>query len=142
MAVLKYRSNDGTIKTLGLISTSGGSVTSVNGKTGAVTGLYDSKNPPPYPVRSVNGKTGAVTIETSIIKTATLTFSFSVEDIAHICKSNIVSNSNKIISIKPVLGGIFAGGIEYSNGYIITNFINRDAELVTETVTCNVVYYE
>ena len=36
-------------------------VTSVNGKTGAVTGLYDVDNPPPYPVTSVNGKTGAVT---------------------------------------------------------------------------------
>lgn len=53
-------------------------VSSVNGKTGAVTisksdvGLsnvdnvkqYSSSNPPPYPVTSVNGKTGAVTIET------------------------------------------------------------------------------
>ena len=36
-------------------------VTSVNGKTGAVTGLYDQNNQPPYPVTSVNGKTGAVT---------------------------------------------------------------------------------
>ena len=36
-------------------------VTSVNGKTGAVTGLYDASNPPPYPVTSVNGETGAVT---------------------------------------------------------------------------------
>ena len=36
-------------------------VTSVNRKTGAVTGLYDANNPPPYPVKSVNGKTGAVT---------------------------------------------------------------------------------
>ena len=38
-------------------------VTSVNRKTGAVTGLYDANNPPPYPVTSVNGKTGAVTID-------------------------------------------------------------------------------
>lgn len=38
-------------------------VTSVNGKTGAVTGLYDASNPPPYPVTSVNGKTGAVTVD-------------------------------------------------------------------------------
>ena len=36
-------------------------VTSVNGKTGAITGLYDQNNPPPYPVTSVNGKTGAIT---------------------------------------------------------------------------------
>ena len=36
-------------------------VTSVNGKTGAVTGLYDQNNQPPYPVTSVNGKTGAIT---------------------------------------------------------------------------------
>ena len=38
-------------------------VKSVNGKTGAVTGLYDANNPPPYPVKSVNGKTGVVTID-------------------------------------------------------------------------------
>ena len=38
-------------------------VTSVNGKTGAVTGLYSADNKPPYPVKSVNGKTGAVTID-------------------------------------------------------------------------------
>ena len=38
-------------------------VTSVNGKTGAVTGLYGADNAPPYPVTSVNGKTGDVVIE-------------------------------------------------------------------------------
>ena len=38
-------------------------VTSVNGKTGAVTGLYGADNVPPYPVTSVNGKTGDVVIE-------------------------------------------------------------------------------
>lgn len=36
-------------------------ITRVNGKTGDVTGLYDENNPPPYPVTSVNGKTGDVT---------------------------------------------------------------------------------
>ena len=36
-------------------------VTSVNGKTGNVTGLYSAENPPNYPVTSVNGKTGDVT---------------------------------------------------------------------------------
>lgn len=57
---------------------SGAAVTSVNGKTGAVTlsksdvGLgnvddvkqYSASNPPPYPVMSVNGKTGAINIGT------------------------------------------------------------------------------
>ena len=56
-------------------------VTSVNGKTGAVTlvkadvGLsqvdnvtqYSAKNPPPYPVTSVNGQTGAVILSASDI---------------------------------------------------------------------------
>lgn len=60
MAVLKYKSN-GKIKTLGITEYVTTSVTSVNGKTGAVTGMYDKDNPPPYPVTSVNGKTGAVT---------------------------------------------------------------------------------
>lgn len=38
-------------------------VSSVNGKTGAVTGVYDVENPPPYPVISVNGKTGRVIVD-------------------------------------------------------------------------------
>ena len=60
-------------------------VTSVNGKTGAVTlgksdvGLgsvdnvrqYSATNPPPYPVTSVNGKTGAVTLIASDLGAAT-----------------------------------------------------------------------
>lgn len=60
-------------------------VTSVNGKTGAVTlgksdvGLgsvdnvrqYSASNPPPYPVTSVNSKTGAVTVhEVPVVTTA------------------------------------------------------------------------
>ena len=39
-----------------------GAVTSVNGRTGAITGLYDASNPPPYPVRSVNGQEGDVVL--------------------------------------------------------------------------------
>lgn len=38
-------------------------VTSVNGETGAVTGVYTTEFQPPYPVTSVNGKTGDVVIE-------------------------------------------------------------------------------
>lgn len=60
MAVLKYKS-DGEVKTLGVVKSGVSGVSSVNGKTGAVTGMYDKDNPPPYPVTSVNGKTGAVT---------------------------------------------------------------------------------
>ena len=60
-------------------------VTSVNGKTGAVTlgksdvGLgsvdnvrqYSATNPPPYPVTSVNGHTGAITVrEVPVVTTA------------------------------------------------------------------------
>lgn len=59
MAVLKYKSGD-KIKTLGLVKSGVSGVSSVNGKTGAVTGVYDVDNQPPYPVTSVNGKTGAV----------------------------------------------------------------------------------
>ena len=60
-------------------------VTSVNGKTGAVTlgksdvGLgnvdnvkqYSASNPPPYPVTSVNGKTGAVTVSVPSVPSTT-----------------------------------------------------------------------
>ena len=38
-------------------------VTSVNGKTGVVTGLYDQNNQPPYPVRKINDKTGEVKLK-------------------------------------------------------------------------------
>ena len=62
MAVLKYKSGN-EIKTMGLIKSGVTGVSSVNGKTGAVTGLYDTNNQPPYPVTSVNGKTGDVNIE-------------------------------------------------------------------------------
>ena len=47
-------------------------VTSVNGKTGDVTGLYSADNPPPYPVTSVNGETGAVTVPSFTIAAAKL----------------------------------------------------------------------
>ena len=60
-------------------------VTSVNGKTGAVTlgksdiGLgnvdnvkqYSASNPPPYPVKSVNGKTGDVTVSVPTVPSTT-----------------------------------------------------------------------
>lgn len=63
MAVLKYKSGD-KVKTLGLVKSGVSGVSSVNGKTGAVTGLYDENNQPPYPVKSVNGMTGDVKIAT------------------------------------------------------------------------------
>ena len=59
MAVLKYKSGN-QIRTLGVVKSGVSGVTSVNGKTGAITGLYDAKNQPPYPVKSVNGQTGNV----------------------------------------------------------------------------------
>ena len=73
MAGIKFKNKTGQWEDLLIGSGSGSSdayspsnpppypVSSVNGKTGAVTGLYDANNPPPYPVSSVNGKTGAVT---------------------------------------------------------------------------------
>ena len=63
MAVLKYRSTDGSIKTLGANYDAGygnTGVSSINGKTGVVTGVYDVDNPPPYPVTKVDGKVGEV----------------------------------------------------------------------------------
>ena len=53
-------------------------VTSVDGKTGAVTtGAYTASNPPPYPVTSVNSKTGAVTLSASDVGAATSSHSHS-----------------------------------------------------------------
>lgn len=59
MPVLKYKSN-GTIKTLGVKEYGVAGVSSVNGKTGVVTGIYGVDNPPPYPVTKVDGNTGEV----------------------------------------------------------------------------------
>lgn len=59
MSVLKYRSKDG-IKTLGFNTSTVLGVTSVNGKMGDVTGLYDAENPPPYPVTNVMGRVGDI----------------------------------------------------------------------------------
>ena len=47
-------------------------VTSVNGKTGAVTGLYSADNKPPPPATSVTGKTGAVTVPSLAVGVAKL----------------------------------------------------------------------
>lgn len=63
MAVLKYKSGN-QIRTLGVVKSGVSGVSSINGKTGAVTGIYDENNQPPYPVKSVNGMTGDVKIAT------------------------------------------------------------------------------
>lgn len=101
MAVLKYRSTDGTIKTLGVNYDAGSGnagVSSVNGKTGVVTGVYDVDNPPPYPVTKVDGKTGEVNtfsfIEGSsfpkaITKSGGITcFSYPLQDSSSLPKGN------------------------------------------------------
>ena len=69
MAVLKYKSTDGSIKTLGVNYTADSGnvgVSSINGKTGAVTGVYDIDNPPPYPVNSVLNRTGPISGDTVV----------------------------------------------------------------------------
>lgn len=58
MSVIKYRSSDGSIKSVPIVAQSG--VTSVNGKSGIINGVYAIDNPPPYPVSSVDGNTGDV----------------------------------------------------------------------------------
>lgn len=144
MAVLKYKSN-GTIKTLGVTESGVSGVSSVNGKTGIVTGLYDQNNQPPYPVTSVNGKTGNVVISASTIKSAILAFNFRSEDGAHVCQTQIVNSADKIISIKPKLVNVFAGGIDYSGGFLITtlfSFYDGNMNIYTNQIECEVIYYE
>lgn len=144
MAVLKYKSG-GEVKTLGVVK-SGTSVvsgvSSVNGKTGVITGVYDTNNQPPYPVRSVNGITGDVNIDIQSIKTVVLTFTFSSEDAAHICSTSIVNNVNKVLDIIPYIAKCFRGGIKYENGYLITSFLNSNGAIYTQSVECRVIYYE
>ena len=95
-------------------------VTSVNGKTGEVTGIYDENNPPPYPVKSVNGKTGAVTglydasnpppypVSSVDGKTG------AVESYAMLGTRKVFGNTDPLVFIDPdgKIGGIH-GGVPY-----------------------------
>ena len=121
MSVLKYRSTDGSIKTLGA--------------TYVIS-------PQKYGVTSVNGKTGDVTIDIQVIKTAVLTFTFSSEDAAHICSTSIVNNVNKVLDIIPYNAKLFRGGINYENGHLFTAFLNDNGSIYGQSVQCRVIYYE
>ena len=121
MAVLKYKSTDGSIKTLGA---SYGSI---------------SQN---YGVTSVNGKTGDVTIDIQVIKSAVLTFTFSAEDSAHICSTSIVNNIDKVLDIIPYNAKLFRGGINYDNGYLFTAFLDGNGSIYAQPIECRVIYYE
>ncbi len=86
-------------------------VTSVNGKTGAVTlgksdvalgnvdnvKQYSAQNPPPYPVMSVNGATGAVTVREVPAVTASDNGKFL----------RVVSGAWAAVSISDANGGSF-----------------------------------
>ena len=88
-------------------------VTSVNGKTGVITGLYDANNQPPYPVTSVNGKTGDVT--------------------------GLYSTENKppypVTSVDGKTGNINSVKIIYANTYPIT--IGQDTGIVVLAANIN-----
>lgn len=96
-------------------------VTSVNGKTGAVTlgkeniGLgnvdnvrqYSTENPPPYPVTSVNKKTGAVEIGATDLMTPLQAGDALADDdtLAFLDKSEGVAKSIQVGTLKLLLGG-------------------------------------
>ena len=93
-------------------------VTSVNGKTGAVTlgksdvGLgsvdnvrqYSDTNPPPYPVTSVNSKTGAVTLTASDLGAATTSDIYTAlnrTNAVNITNSNYTTYMARGIALSP-----------------------------------------
>lgn len=83
----------------------GGSVISVNGKTGVVTGLYDAENPPPYPVTSVNGGVGNVKIT-------------SFDGV----NNKIVMNDGSItIGLRFLLDKVYKAGLRFNTGLPLKN---------------------
>lgn len=146
MAVLKYKSKDGTIKTLALAAGGVAGVASVNGKTGSVTGVYTSENPPPYPVKSVNGKTGDVIINE--IKYARVTTEVFGDGNRHRFLKTALSNLDTTISAQEaILNVINAGSVpmvssefEYQGNYVVVSLWLLDGTAVTNSQTMTVLY--
>ena len=149
MAVLKYRSTDGSIKTLGANYDAGSGnagVYSINGKTGVVTGVYDVDNPPPYPVTSVNGKTGAVTI--SEIKVARVTTEVYGEGSRHrFLKSSLSGLNSSLTAPEAILSVVNASSVpmipyrfEYDGNYVTISLVLLDASPVTNSQNLTIFY--
>lgn len=149
MAVLKYRSTDGSIKTLGAnydVYSGNAGVSSINGKTGVVTGVYDVDNPPPYPVTSVNGKTGAVTI--SEIKVAIVTTEVYGEGSRHrFLKSSLPGLNLSLTATESILSVVNAGSVpmvssrfEYDGDYVTISLYLLDSSPVTNSQTLTIFY--
>lgn len=146
MAVLKYKSKDGTIKTLALAAGGVAGVSSVNGKTGAVIGVYTDENPPPYPVKSVNAKTGDVIINE--IKYARVTTEVFGDGNRHRFLKTALSNLDTTISAQEaILNVINAGSVpmvssefEYQENYVVVSLWLLDGTAVTNSQTMTVLY--
>ena len=146
MAVLKYRSG-GKVKTLGLVKSGTSGVYSVNGKTGDITGIYGSDNPPPYPVTSVNGKTGNVTLNE--IKIARVTSNVEVLDTLTIHKflksslpdlNSSLSASDAILAIvSPVIPAI-SYDFMYDGNYVTVKLLLWNGSHVENSQTLTVFY--
>lgn len=145
MAVLKYKSG-GEVKTLGLVKSGVSGVSSVNGKTGVVTGVYDVDNPPPYPVTSVNGKTGAVTI--SEIKVAIVNTQVYGEGSRHrFLKSSLPGLNSSLTAPEAILSVVNASSVpmvpyrfEYDGNYVTISLILLDTSPVTNPQTLTIFY--
>lgn len=145
MAVLKYKSN-GTIKTLGITKSGTSGVSSVNGKTGVVAGVYDVDNPPPYPVTSVNGKIGAVTI--SEIKVAIVTTEVYGEGYRHrFLKSSLPGLNTSLTASDAILSVVNASNVpmvsyrfEYDENYVTISLVLLGSSPVTNSQTLTIFY--
>lgn len=144
MAVLKYKSGD-KLKTLGLVKSGVSGVSSVNGKTGAVTGVYGVDNQPPYPVTSVNGKTGAVTI--SEIKVAIVTTDIYGEPSRHrFLKSSLPGLNSSLTAPEAILSIVNANvpmvssRFEYDGNYVTISLYLLDSSPVTNSQTLTIFY--
>lgn len=145
MAVLKYKSG-GEVKTLGVVKSGVSGVASVNGKTGDITGIYGSDNPPPYPVRSVNGKSGDVNI--SEIKVARVHTEVTGSNFEHRFLKSSLPNLNTNLSIEEAILSVVSWGsnpiIPFRIGcygdYVTLHLSLIDGDLVTIPSTLTILY--
>lgn len=108
--------------------------------------IFTSKTPPPYPVTSVNGKTGAVTI--SEIKVAIVTTEVYSQGPRHrFLKSSLPGLNSSLTAPEAILSVVNASNVpmvpyrfEYAGDYVTISLDLLDASPVTNSQTLTIFY--